>query len=130
MAVFNAAMQAVLEGKNFATIATIDPDGGPQTSVVWYVREGDALLFSTTADRKKARNLARDSRISISVYDLGNPYHHLEIRGTAELTDDPDLALPKRMFQRYLGIERPVPAKPERRVIVRVVPDKVVAVLA
>jgi PPOX class probable F420-dependent enzyme len=58
---FNEATRRLLDGGNFATVATINPDGGPHSSVVWFLREGDALL-STTAARQKARNLARDPR--------------------------------------------------------------------
>ena len=80
------ATRALLDGKNFATVATLNPDGGPQTSVVWILREGDTVVFSTTAAKRKALNLTRDPRISLTVFDVENPYHSVEIRGTAELS--------------------------------------------
>ncbi len=86
---FNEEIRKLLDGRNFATVATLNPDGGPQTSVVWIARDGDAVLFSTTAGRQKARNLTRDPRISLTVYDTGNPYHSVDIRGTVELIEDP-----------------------------------------
>jgi PPOX class probable F420-dependent enzyme len=79
---FDAATRELLDGRNFATVATLNPDGGPQTSVVWILRAGDTVMFSTTAARRKARNLARDPRISLTVFDTANPYHSVEIRGT------------------------------------------------
>ncbi|MCX4781842.1 PPOX class F420-dependent oxidoreductase [Streptomyces sp. NBC_01264] len=122
---FDEETRKLLDGRNFATVATLNRDGGPQTSVVWIVREGDAVLFSTTAGRQKARNLARDPRISLTVYDTANPYRSVDIRGTAELIDDEEKALPRELSQKYLG-EDP-PAEPEEvvRLMVRVTPQKI-----
>ncbi|MEU9192491.1 PPOX class F420-dependent oxidoreductase [Streptomyces hundungensis] len=120
---FDSVTTSLLDDKNFATLATVNPDGGPQTSVVWYVREGDTVLISVTANRKKARNIERDPRVSLAVFDLSNPYRSAEIRGTAELLPDPDKVLPKRLSQRYLGEDPP----PENatRLIVRITPERV-----
>jgi hypothetical protein len=52
VAAFDEATRNLLDGRNFATVATLNPDGGPQTSVVWIVREGDTVAFSTTAARR------------------------------------------------------------------------------
>lgn len=70
---FHPATAEILDGRNFATLATINPDGGPQASVVWFEREGDTLLISVTSARKKARNIERDPRVSLTVFDRGNP---------------------------------------------------------
>lgn len=122
---FDPATAGLLDGKNFATLATINPDGGPQTSVVWFEREGDTLLISVTAGRKKTRNIERDPRVSLTVFDLGNPYVSAEIRGTAELLPDPGKALPQRLSQRYLGEDPPAESAAEKRLIVRVTPERV-----
>ncbi len=124
-ATFNEGTRALLDGRNFATVATLNRDGGPQTSVVWIARDGDTVLFSTTAGRQKARNLARDPRISLTVFDTENPYQSVDIRGTAELIEDREKSLPHTLSQKYLG-ENP-PAEPEEvlRLIVRVTPNKV-----
>ncbi|MFE5239509.1 MULTISPECIES: PPOX class F420-dependent oxidoreductase [unclassified Streptomyces] len=118
----------LIDDRNFAVVATLNPDGGPQTSVVWVGRQQDAVLFSTTAGRKKARNLARDPRISLTVYDIANPYRSVEIRGTAELLPDPDKALPKELSQRYLGEDPPAEPDDVVRLIVRVTAEKVVTI--
>ncbi|MGK5642096.1 PPOX class F420-dependent oxidoreductase [Streptomyces sp. URMC 126] len=122
---FDAATAALLDGKNFATLATINPDGGPQSSVVWFEREGDTVLVSVTAGRKKTRNIERDPRVSLAVFDLNNPYRSAEIRGTAELLPDPDKELPKRLSQRYLGEDPPNEKATEIRLIVRITPERV-----
>ena len=121
----NNAARRLLDGRNFATVATVGPDGQPHSSVVWADRDGDTVVFSLTADKQKARNLARDPRVSVSVFDLRNPYHSVEIRGTAELTEDPGRSLPKRLSQKYLG--EPPPPEPAHivRLIARITPDKV-----
>jgi pyridoxine/pyridoxamine 5'-phosphate oxidase len=59
--IFDETVRAILDGKNFATVATVGPDGGPQSSVVWVKREDDTVLFSTTTARQKARNLANSA---------------------------------------------------------------------
>jgi PPOX class probable F420-dependent enzyme len=55
----------LLDGTNFATIATLDPDGGPHTVVVSVIRDGNTVLVSTTVDSNKTHNLERDPRISV-----------------------------------------------------------------
>ncbi len=120
----------LLDGKNFATLATVGPAGQPQSSVVWVARDGDAVVFSTTSRRQKARNVARDARVSVSVFDLENPYRSVEIRGTAELVPDPDKALPVRLSRKYLGTDPPNESDDEVRLIIRVTPEKVLTFAA
>jgi PPOX class probable F420-dependent enzyme len=120
------AVRRILDGRNFATVATLRPDGSPQASVVWIGRDGDTVLFSTTAGRRKARNLIADPRISVSVFDLGNPYDSAEIRGTAELSVDEDRRLPYELSHKYLGTDPPKDEPDEVRLIVRVIPERVI----
>jgi PPOX class probable F420-dependent enzyme len=124
-AVLDEATRHLLDGKNFATVATLNPDGGPQTSVVWIARDGDTVTFSTTAARRKALNLARDPRISLTVFDTADPYHSVEIRGTAELATDTDKALPKILSHKYLGEDPPPEPDEVIRLIVRVTPETI-----
>jgi PPOX class probable F420-dependent enzyme len=122
---FDENTRALLDAKNFATVATLNPDGGPQASVVWYRRSGDVLEFSTTVGRRKSRNLLRDPRISVTVYDVANPYHSVEIRGVAELVEDPAKELPVALSRRYLGEDPPPEPADVVRLIVRVIPERV-----
>lgn len=121
----NEATRRLLDGRNFATVATLNPDGGPQSSVVWVTREDDSVLFSVTSRRRKARNLARDPRISVTVFDLENPYDSVEIRGTAQLIEDTDKTLPGTLSRKYLGEDPPAESDDEVRLIVRVAAEKV-----
>jgi PPOX class probable F420-dependent enzyme len=121
----SAGVRALIDGPNFATVATLDPDGGPQTSVVWVGLDDDALVFSATEDRRKVRNLRRDPRVSVSITDAANPYRHTQLRGTVTITPDPDKTLPKMLSHKYRG-EDPPPEGPEvERVIVRLHVEKV-----
>ncbi|MEW1924237.1 PPOX class F420-dependent oxidoreductase [Streptomyces sp. NPDC088360] len=123
---FSESVRTLLDGKNFASVATLGPGGAPQNSVVWIKREGDTVLFSSTARRQKVRNLERDPRISISVFDLANPYTSTEIRGVAEILPDPEKRLPYELAHKYLGIDPPGEKDEEARVIIRVTPEKIV----
>ncbi len=123
---FNAQTRALLDGRSFATVATLGPDGAPQTSVIWILRDGDAVLFTTTAQRQKGRNLARDPRLSMTVFDPTNPYTTVELRGTAELIDDPDKALSQKVSHKYLNEDPPAEPADVQRLIVRLVPDKII----
>lgn len=124
-ATLNDAARRLLDGRNFAMVATVGPDGQPHSSVVWIDRDGNTVVFSLTADKQKARNLARDARVSVSVFDLENPYHSVEIRGTAELVKDPGKSLPERLSQKYLGESPPPEPAAIIRLIARITPNKV-----
>ena len=76
------------DGRHFAVLATINPDGGPQTSAMWVARDGDDVLFSTVAGRRKHRNLQRDPRASVTVIDSEDPYNYVELRGRVTAMDE------------------------------------------
>lgn len=117
--------RTLFDGKNFVTIATVDPDGGPQTSIVWAGLDGDDVVFSTIKGRRKYDNLVRSPRISAIVYDAADPYHYAEVRGRATFVDDPGGSLLQEMAQKYEGRSWP-DSDPANRVIVRISSDKVI----
>jgi PPOX class probable F420-dependent enzyme len=125
-AILDAATRNLLDARTFATLATLGPHGEPHTSVIWVDRDGDTLVFSTLAGRQKARNLARDPRLSVTLFDLADPYHTVEIRGVADLIEDPDRALSYRVTHKYLGMDPPADPPGDRRLIVRVRPEKII----
>ena len=114
--------------KQFAIISTIEPDGQPQSSVVWYERDGEDLLISTVQDRKH-KNLVRDPRCTVLVYDMDQPYSYVEVRGHVEMTTEGGRELIDKFARAYQGWER-YPADDGTdnvRVVVRVIADKVVS---
>jgi PPOX class probable F420-dependent enzyme len=120
----NEAARAVLDGPHIAAIATSNVDGRPQSSVIFVKRDGDTVVFSTIKGRLKTRNMARDPRVSLLVADKSQP-RYLEIRGTVEITEDPEKRLLYEMYDRYMGGATPPPEPEAERLIVRITPEKV-----
>src|SRR5271169_4580513 len=71
----------LLKGKNFAFIATINPDGSPQLTPVWADTDGSKVLVNTAIGRVKEKNVSRDPRIAVAVADQANPYSFLSFDG-------------------------------------------------
>jgi len=96
--------RAFLNEKRFAVLATINSDGTPQLTTMWYLLEGDTIVMNTKAGRIKERNMRRDPRIAICVED---GYNYVTISGTVEMIDDPEIALRDiyRLAVRYDGEE-------------------------
>jgi PPOX class probable F420-dependent enzyme len=118
------ATVALLDGRNFAVLATVNPDGSPQTSAMWVGRDGNDLLFSTVEGRRKYRNMLRDPRVSVTVHDAADPYNYVELRGRATMTPDPDKRLDKQLSWKYDGKDPDYDRPGTRRVVVRVTVDK------
>ncbi|WP_309110406.1 PPOX class F420-dependent oxidoreductase [Saccharothrix sp.] len=121
----SASTRALVDGRNYATISTINADGSPHSSVMWITRDGDDLLFSTLRDRVKERNVRRDPRVSISVWDHKDPEVYAEIRGTVTITEDTGRALANTLAHKYTGEDFPEETPDKVRVVLRVTPTKV-----
>ena len=117
-----------IDEHEFATIATIQPDGQPQLSVVWVSYDGDDLLVSTVKGRRKHLNLERDPRVTVLVYPRGMPYTYVEVRGSATMTEEGGRELIDRLNDAYTGTGRYTAddGTDNVRVVVRSTPDKVV----
>ncbi len=96
--------RAFLQQRRFAVLGTLNADGSPQLTTMWYLLEGDTIVMNTKIGRLKDRNLRRDSRISVCVPD---GYNYVTVSGTAELIDDPQTAQQDiyRLAVRYDGEE-------------------------
>jgi PPOX class probable F420-dependent enzyme len=117
--------RTLFDGPHHVTVTTLDPGGRPQSSLVWAKTDGDDVLFSTIKGRRKYANLSRDPRVSALVFDAANPYAYVEVRGTVTITDDPSAELINELALKYTG--QPFGIRPgEQRVIVRIIPDRVV----
>jgi PPOX class probable F420-dependent enzyme len=121
----NDATLRLIDGKNYAVLATVNPDGSPQTSVIWVGRDGGDVVFSTVEGRVKHRNMVRDPRVSISVIDSADPENYIELRGRVSMTPDVGRQLDTQLSWKYDGKD-PDPDRPGAvRVVVRLVVDKV-----
>ncbi len=117
----------IFEGKNFAHIATLMPDGSPQNTPVWIDLDGDTLVINTVVGRQKARNLDRDGRVALSVFDGANPYRYVQVRGrvTGKTTDGADAHI-DAMAKKYMGLDSyPYRNDADKRVIYRIEPEHV-----
>jgi len=121
----NEASRALIDGLNFASIATINPDGSPQTSVVWFTRGGDDLLFSTVIGRRKELNLRRDPRVSVTIFDQQQPYSYIEVRGSVTLDSEGGRELIDALSNKYLDKDYGVEPEDNVRVVIRLTPRKV-----
>jgi PPOX class probable F420-dependent enzyme len=116
---------ALVDGKNYAVLATINPDGSPQTSVMWVGREGHDLLFSTVEGRMKHRNMRRDPRVSVTVIDSADPENYVELRGRVSMTPDVGRRLDTQLSWKYDGKDPGEDRPGAVRVVVRMVVEKV-----
>jgi len=107
----------LLDGRNYAVLATVNPDGSPQTSAMWVGRDGDDLLFSTVEGRVKHRNMLRDPRVSVTVLDSADPENYVELRGRVSMSPDIDCQVDNQLSWKYDGKDK----EPDRPGAVRVV---------
>ena len=101
-------VKKLIDGPNFAHLATIMADGSPQVAPVWVSRDGDRVLIGTSSTSLKARNAKRDPRVALSVLDFANPYEEAQLRGrVVEQRPDPQLTTKDATSQKYTGAAFP-----------------------
>jgi PPOX class probable F420-dependent enzyme len=117
-------IKQLIDGPNFAHLATLMPDGSPQSVPVWIGREGDRIVICTAETSLKARNTRRDPRIALSILDFDDPYREAQIRGrVVERRPDPDLKIIDPISKKYTG--KPFPFRgPEGRLALLIEVDK------
>ncbi|MEU0937075.1 MULTISPECIES: PPOX class F420-dependent oxidoreductase [unclassified Embleya] len=93
----------LLDAAHPAVLATVNRDGSPQTSVVWIGLDGDDVVISSQAGRLKERNLRREPRASLTIYDPADSDVYLEVRGTTTITEDVDRRLAVALAEKYEG---------------------------
>jgi PPOX class probable F420-dependent enzyme len=106
-------VRTLFDGRNFAVLSTLEPDGTPHSTVVWVGRDGDDILFALPRSRRKTGNLRRDPRATVVIFDPANPYESAQVQGTASLADDPDGALIDELSHKYTGGPYPGFAGPD-----------------
>jgi len=113
--------------KAFANLATINADGTPQVTPVWFDWDGSRLRVNTAKGRLKDKNLRRTPSVALSIMDPDNPYRYVQVRGrVAAVTEqgaDPHI---DSLARKYLGKDTYPYRKPgEVRVIFSIAPDRV-----
>ncbi|WHM34238.1 PPOX class F420-dependent oxidoreductase [Streptomyces sp. BPPL-273] len=123
----------VSDGTRTGKLATVRTDGSPHVAPIWFLLDGDDLVFNTGKETVKGRNLARDGRVALCVDDDRPPFHFVVLQGRARISEHLDELRhwAGRIGARYMGEERAeefgarngVPGE----LLVRVAVDKVLA---
>jgi len=98
----------VSNGTRTGKLSTVRADGRPHVAPIWFLLDGDDLVFNTGKDTVKGRNLARDGRVALCVDDDRPPYAYVVLQGRARISEDlDDIRLwAGRIGSRYMGEER------------------------
>ncbi|MGI8709601.1 MAG: PPOX class F420-dependent oxidoreductase [Acidimicrobiales bacterium] len=122
----DADLKDLATGKNFAVLSTLMPDGQPQTQLMWVDADDDHLRINTEVGRQKFRNVERDPRVTVTVFDASNPYQYVEARGRVVDTVRGDEARADidHLSQKYTSGPYANPIQTER-VVLQIAVDKV-----
>lgn len=114
-----------LDQKSCAVLATVEPDGRPQLSVVWAHHDAEHVLVATVAGRRKYTNLVRNPQVTVLVTHPESQDHFVEVRGRAEI-EEGGRELIDFLHEKHRGT-RPYPwdAPGDRRVVIRIIPERV-----
>jgi PPOX class probable F420-dependent enzyme len=115
------------KGKNLATVVTLMPDGQPQALLTWVDTDGEYVLVNTEPQRQRAKNVAKDPRITVLIHSAENPWDWSEVRGhvAGTITGEEARRHIDKLSRRYVGTEYRNPIGPHGRVILKVAADKV-----
>lgn len=122
------------EGTRTGKLATVRADGRPHVVPIWFVLDGDDIIFMTGANTVKGRNIQRDGRVALSVDDDRPPFSFVTVEGTASYADNPPeaVAWSTRIARRYMGADLAESFgrrnAVEGELLVRVTPAKIIAI--
>jgi PPOX class probable F420-dependent enzyme len=119
---------ALLKGKNFVFLATVNKDGSPQVTPLWGDTDGKNVVLNTAIGRAKHRNITRDTRVAVSFHDLANPYVRVSLDGKVvktikgkEADDHID-----SLSAKYTGNKKYTKSSPsEKRIILIIQPTRI-----
>jgi PPOX class probable F420-dependent enzyme len=102
-------VRELFAGRNYAHLATIGPKG-PTSVPIWIDVDGDRLFFFTQSGSRKAKNIAGDPRVALSIVDRDDPYRQADVRGRVveRLDGDAALAAMDRLSEKYIGAPFPM----------------------
>jgi PPOX class probable F420-dependent enzyme len=117
----------LFEKKAFANLATLMPDGAPQVTPVWCDLEGSNIRINSAKGRVKDKNMRRNKKVALSIFDPDNPYRHLAVQGeVVEITEQGADTHIDALAKKYLGKDKyPFRQPGEVRVMYKIRPDRV-----
>jgi PPOX class probable F420-dependent enzyme len=116
-----------LKTKNLATVATTRADGSAQLTPVWIDWDGENVVFNTAEGRVKPRNIRRNPVVSVGVLDRDDPYRWISVTGPAEISEEGAEEHINELSHRYNDGRDYNYVPGEKRLIVRVRPERVTA---
>ncbi len=117
--------RAFLENPFVGVVTTLQPDGAPQSTVVWVDVDDEGISINTAYGRVKPRNLEHDPRLSLVVVDPQDPYRWFKVLGTGRLVDEGSDEQIDRLSKKYTGRDVYASRQPgEQRVTVRIDPTR------
>jgi PPOX class probable F420-dependent enzyme len=126
----------LMAGTRTGVVSTVRKDGRPHAAPVWFVLDGDVVVFMTNRETLKGRSLRRTGRAAFTVDDGAPPYSFVTIGGSVELSEDLDAMLPWSIAiaARYMGADKGEEFgrrnAVEGELLVRLVPEHTVALAA
>ncbi|MDT9696818.1 PPOX class F420-dependent oxidoreductase [Streptomyces sp. P17] len=98
----------VSHGTRTAKLSTVRVDGSPHVAPIWFLLDGDEVVFNTGSTSVKGRNIARDGRVALCVDDDRPPFDFVVLQGKAQISQDPEQLRhwAARIGARYMGEER------------------------
>ena len=120
------SVKQLAQGKNFGTITTLMKDGSPMTHVMWVDADDEHVIVNTEVHRAKFKNIERDPRVAVTIFDAANPYLYREVRGVvSETVRGPEArAHINKLSQKYSGKDYDDGAITSERVILKITPTR------
>jgi PPOX class probable F420-dependent enzyme len=109
----------------FATLATLEPNGLPQLSEVWFLHDDGELRLSLNSSRRKTQNLIERPQCGLMILDLENPFRYVEVRGTARVEPDADGAFAHKLHGKYDADVSAYDRPGEERYVVTIEPARI-----
>ena len=102
------ATDFLLSGTRTGKLAWVGQDGRPHVAPIWFVLDGDDVIFNTHEDSGKAKALRREGQASMVVDDEAPPYAFVKVDGSVTVDDDLDRvrAVATKIGGRYMGADR------------------------
>lgn len=119
-------VKELAQGKNFATISTILPSGRIHSNVMWVDSDDDHILLNTEVHRQKFKNLERDPRTTVVIWDRENAYRFAEVRGTVveRVVGAEARAHIDKLSRKYTGRDFNEKGIQSERVILKIEPER------
>jgi PPOX class probable F420-dependent enzyme len=120
------AIKSLASGPNFAAFTTLLKDGSPMTHIMWVDADDEHVLINTEVHRAKFKNVERDPRVVVSIFDAASPYHYAEVRGTVvdTVTGPEARAHIDKLSQKYSGKPYDDSVIQSERVILKIAPTR------